>query len=84
MHVLRFIKHTHTMTYSVTYTNHNGQTAEIIVRAQNEAEAIANAKSMRWTGSDFRNPVQVSDRLYSRVGLDNPHRAIRGRNNRKF
>ena len=72
------------MTYSVTYTNHNGQTAEIIVRAQTEQEAIANARSMRWTGSEFRNPVQVSDTLYSRVGLDNPNRTLRGRNDRKY
>ena len=46
--------------YCVNYTKTNGQKSTIEVKARNEKEAIANAKNICYTGSDFHTPERVS------------------------
>lgn len=52
-------------TYSVTYTKKIGGEGSILVKADDEAQALANAKNLCATGSDFRNPVKT-DEEYSK------------------
>lgn len=44
-------------TYEVTYTKKIGGEGKILVKAQDENQAIRNAKNLCATGFDFRNPV---------------------------
>lgn len=50
-------------TYNVTYTKRIGGEGLIIVKAENEHMAYANAKNNCATGSDFRNAI-ISDEKY--------------------
>lgn len=50
-------------TYKVTYTKAIGGNGSIIVRANDEAQAIVNAKDLCHTGRDFRNAV-ITDEKY--------------------
>jgi len=49
-------------TYNVTYTKKIGGEGSILVKAQNEEQAISNAKNNCATGSDFRNPVETQEK----------------------
>jgi len=45
-------------TYKVTYTKRIGGNGTIIVRADNERQALSNANYLCFTGSDFRDPIE--------------------------
>lgn len=51
--------------FEVTYTKRIGGEGSILVKAQDEAQALKNAKYLCATGSDFRNPVE-SDKEYTK------------------
>lgn len=53
-------------TYQVTGTNKQGEDRTIIVKARNENEALGNAKHLWFMGSNFRNPVLVQNKQYSK------------------
>jgi hypothetical protein len=53
-------------TFNVTYTKKIGGNSTIIVKAENEAQALNNAKYLCFTGSDFRHPKLVSDEIYNK------------------
>lgn len=64
-------------TYKVNYTKKTGGNGTIIVRAQDEAQAINNAKFLCFTGSEFREPTEISNELYtkpSKQGFAGSHR----------
>jgi hypothetical protein len=48
-------------TYKVNYTKRIGGQGEIIVKAENEKQALGNAKNLCFTGSDFRNPTLTKE-----------------------
>jgi hypothetical protein len=50
-------------TYKVNYTKHIGGLGSILVKANNENQAIANAKDLCATGKDFRDAI-VTDEKY--------------------
>jgi len=50
-------------TYKVNYTKHIGSTGVILVKANNESQAITNAKDLCATGKDFRDAI-VTDEKY--------------------
>jgi len=50
--------------FEVTYTKKIGGEGSILVKAQNEAQAIKNAAHLCFTGSDFRNVKEVDPCLY--------------------
>lgn len=50
-----------TKNFEVTYDKAIGTVGTIIVGANNEKEAINNAKNLRWTGRNFRNPIRVEN-----------------------
>lgn len=52
--------------YTVTYTRAVGGSSEVIVKAQNEAQALKNAKHLVFTGSDFRDAKEVQMTEYSK------------------
>lgn len=45
--------------FEVTYDRQIGGSTTIIVKANNEKEAINNARNQRWTGRNFRNPIRI-------------------------
>lgn len=47
--------------FEVTYDRQIGDSTTIIVKANNEKEAINNAKNQRYTGKNFRNPIRVEN-----------------------
>lgn len=51
-------------TFKVTYTKRIGGEGSILVKAQDENQALKNAQNLCATGSDFRNPVVVSNQDY--------------------
>lgn len=53
-------------TFEVTYTKRVGGNGTIIVKAENEAQALKNAKYLCFTGSDFRDAKLVSDDQYTK------------------
>jgi hypothetical protein len=64
-------------TYKVTYTKKIGGENTIIVKAENENQALKNAKNVCFTGSDFRNAVETNE-LYvkpSKLGYQGSNRA---------
>lgn len=48
-------------TYKVTYTKAIGSEGSILVKANDESQALRNAKNLCATGSDFRNPVETTE-----------------------
>lgn len=44
-------------TFDVTYTAQNGKEKHILVKAENESEALQHAKYNCYTGKDFRNAI---------------------------
>ncbi len=50
-----------TKKFEVTYDKEIGTAGTIIVGASNEKEAISNAKNLRYTGKNFRNPIRVEN-----------------------
>lgn len=52
-------------TFKVTYTKAIGGEGIILVKAQDENQALKNAKHLCVTGSDFRNP-QLTDESYTK------------------
>lgn len=44
-------------TYKVTYTKATGSNGTILVRANDEKQAVVNAKDVCYMGREFRNPV---------------------------
>lgn len=52
--------------FQVTYTKKVGGNGSIIVKANNEDKAISNAKYLCFTGSDFRDAVEVPIESYSK------------------
>lgn len=60
-----FTKNT-SKTFEVTYTKKVGGNGTIIVKAENEEQALKNAKYLCFTGSDFRGAVIVEDTKYSK------------------
>lgn len=50
--------------FDVTYTAANGAERHIVVKAENEAEALQHAKYQCYTGENFRNPI-ISNEIYS-------------------
>lgn len=52
-------------TYKVTYTKRVGGEGSILVKAENENKALANAKNNCATGSDFRNPI-ITEEEYTK------------------
>ncbi len=48
-------------TFKVTYTKRIGGEGSILVKANNEAQALVNAKGLCATGSDFRDAVLSGD-----------------------
>lgn len=55
---------TQSNTYKVAYTKRNGQLGSIIVKSNNEDNAIKCASYHCFTGSDFRNAEQIDNSLY--------------------
>ena len=53
-------------TYKVKYTKAIGTEGVIIVRAENEAQALKNAKYLCFTGSDFKGAEKVNDSEYTK------------------
>ena len=47
--------------FKVTYDGQIGGSITIIVKANNEKEAINNARNQRYTGKNFRNPIRVEN-----------------------
>lgn len=47
--------------FEVTYDRQIGGTTTIVVKANNEKEAINNAKNQRYTGKNFRNPIKLEN-----------------------
>lgn len=45
--------------FSVDYDKKNGQPGRMVVRANDEESALKNARFDCFTGSNFRNPVQI-------------------------
>lgn len=52
-------------TFKVTYTKKVGGEGSILVKAQDENQALKNAKYLCATGSDFRNAIET-DEAYSK------------------
>lgn len=52
-------------TFKVTYTKRIGGEGTILVKAQDENQALKNAQHCCATGSDFRNP-QLTDEDYTK------------------
>ena len=52
-------------TYNVTYTKKIGGNGAILVKAENETNALRNAKDLCFTGSDFRNAIETNE-IYSK------------------
>lgn len=52
-------------TFQVSYTKANGSNGTILVKAQDESQAIKNAQFSCFTGKDFRNPV-ITEAVYSK------------------
>lgn len=50
-----------TKNFEVTYDKAIGTVGAIIVGANNEKEAINNARNQRYTGKNFRNPIRVEN-----------------------
>ncbi|MDM1399001.1 hypothetical protein HX049_17855 [Myroides odoratimimus] len=50
-----------TKTFKVIYTKKVGGVGSILVKANNEEQALTNAKDLCFTGSDFRNPVETEE-----------------------
>ena len=50
-------------TFQVTYTKAIGGEGTILVKAQNENQAITNARNVCASGSDFRNALET-DQAY--------------------
>lgn len=48
-------------TYKVNYTKANCQNGTIIVKAENQQQAIVNSRNCCFTGFDFRNAVETTD-----------------------
>lgn len=48
-------------TFNVTYTTFKGLEKTILVKAQNEKDAINNAKHLCATGSNFRNAIETTE-----------------------
>jgi hypothetical protein len=55
-------------TYQVSYTKKVGGNGTIIVKAQDEAQALVNAKFLCATGSDFRSAI-LTDENYNKPRL---------------
>lgn len=53
-------------TYKVWYDKKVGGVGSVIVRAENPAQALKNAKQHVFTGKNFRNPRKVADSEYSK------------------
>lgn len=51
--------------YQVNYTKSIGTQGTIIVRAENEQQAIRNAKNCCFTGKDFTNPT-ITTEIYKK------------------
>lgn len=49
-------------TYYVNYTKANGKQGRIMVKALDENQAVTNAKNCCYTGIDFCNPVETTDK----------------------
>lgn len=47
--------------YKVFYTKKIGGEGSILVKAENEKQAISNAKYLCATGSDFRSPTPTNE-----------------------
>ena len=56
-------------TFKVEYTKRTGGVGQILVRANNEHNAMTQAPYLCHTGTDFRNAVQIADNLYVRPRL---------------
>lgn len=52
-------------TYKVTYTKRIGGNGTILVKAENEIQALKNAKNLCATGSEFRDAV-ITQEAYSK------------------
>lgn len=55
------IKQTDMKKYNVTYTKKIGGNGVIMVKANSQEQAIANAKYLCFTGSDFRNATETNE-----------------------
>lgn len=49
-------------TFKVTYTTFKGIEKTLLVKANNENQAISNAKNVCRTGSNFINPVETDEK----------------------
>lgn len=47
--------------YEVTYDKRIGGTGKLVVKALNETESLRNAVNCCFTGSNFREPVEVEE-----------------------
>lgn len=64
-------------TFKVYYTKKIGGEGSIIVKAENDKQALINAKNLCYTGKDFRNAKVIDDSLYikpSKQGFAGSHR----------
>ena len=52
--------------YEVTYTKKVGGNGTILVKADSKKRALKNADYLCFTGSDFRNAVEVDPSLYEK------------------
>jgi len=52
--------------YKVTYTRKNGTNNTINVLAKNSDQALKNADHLCFTGSNFRNPIEINKNEYKK------------------
>jgi len=55
-----------TKAFQVTYTKRIGGNGTIIVKAHNEDAALSHAKNLCFTGSDFRDAIEVPFESYTK------------------
>lgn len=48
-------------TFQVTYTKNTGGEGTILVKAENEAQALKNAQFLCATGSEFRHAIETKE-----------------------
>lgn len=53
-------------TFKVEYTKYIGGTGSIVVKGQDDQQALRNARNLCATGSDFRNVQEVDGSDYSK------------------
>lgn len=64
--------------FTVSYTKKIGGTGSVIVKAMGAEQALKTAKDSVFTGSDFRNAIEIASELYikpTRQGFQGSGRA---------